>query len=135
MTTMQVNIPQTALMEAVEHLSLNALTAFLNDVLDLKARRVAPSLDIHEEKLLRMIYSSQLSNIDRSRLLQLGEKLTTETINEVERTELGTLTDESERLNAERVAAVSTLATLRHKSLRDMMQQLGLWNTNAATEG
>ena len=89
--------------------------------------------NIHEEKLLRTIYSSQLSNTDRSHLLQLGEKLTAETINEVERAELGTLTDESERLNAERITAVSALATLRHNSLREMMQQLGMWRTSATS--
>lgn len=134
MTTMQVNIPQTALMEAVEHLSLDALTTFLNDVLDLKARRVAPSLTVSEEKLLSMIYSLQLSETERVRLLQLGEQLSEETINETERTELGMLTDKSEQLNAKRVAAVSKLATLRHKSLREMMQQLGLWNSHATAK-
>lgn len=134
MTTVQVNIPQTVLIEAVEHLSLNALTEFVNDVLDLKARRVAPSLTVGEEELLRRIYSLQLSDVDNGRLLQLGEKLTTETISKAERAELETLTDESERLNAERIAAVAELATLRHKSLREMMQQLGLWNVNVATE-
>ena len=134
MTTMQVNIPQTALMEAVEHLSLNALTDFINDVLDLKARRIAPSLTVSEEELLRRIYSLKLSDVNNGRLLQLGQKLTTETINEAERTELETLTDESELLNAERIAAVAELATLRHKSLREMMQQLGLWSANATTE-
>ena len=134
MTTMQVNIPRTALMEAVEHLSMEELTAFLDDVLDLKARRVAPSLTVSEEELLRMVYSLQLSETERGRLLQLGEKLTDETINEAEHLELEILTDKSERLNAERIATVAKLATLRHKPLREMMQQLGLWNADATSE-
>jgi hypothetical protein len=134
MTTMQVNIPRTALMEAVEHLSMEELTTFLDDVLELKARRIAPSVTVSEEELLRMVYNLQLSETEHDRLLQLGEKLTDETISEAERAELGTLTDKSERLNAERIAAVSKLAILRHKPLREMMQQLGLWNANVASE-
>lgn len=135
MTTMQVNIPRTALIEAVEHLSMEDLTTFLDDVLDLKARRTAPSLSVSEEALLQNIYSLQLSEPERRRLLQLGTKLEQETIAETERLELEILTDKSERLNAKRISTVAQLATLRRKPLHKIMKQLGLWNTDVSAEG
>ncbi len=52
METMQVNIPRESLIETVEQLSSEDLAAFVNDVLELKARRSAPSVSIEEEELL-----------------------------------------------------------------------------------
>lgn len=131
---MQINIPRDALVEAVERLSLDEFTAFLDEMLAIRAQRIAPGLSITEEELLQQIYSLQLSESESSLQKQLGAALEAETIGEAERLELERLTEKSERLNAERIAKVAELATLRQQPLREMMQQLGLWKTHATSE-
>ena len=87
-----------------------------------KRKLVLPSRESH---LLRVI-NRGLSPDKNARLNALQQKLRAETINEREHAELLRMTNELERLGAERLKALIELAALRRTTVRKLMQAMGL---------
>ncbi|VAW29844.1 hypothetical protein MNBD_CHLOROFLEXI01-1362 [hydrothermal vent metagenome] len=128
MTVVQVEVSPNALLKAVEEMGLDDLNTFVDAMLLMRARRIAPSISTDEAELLDHINKTVLSIPEKERMQELSAKLAQENISEEEREELITLTDKSESLNVERLTAVSQLATLRQQPFRDVMKELGLLN-------
>ncbi|MCP4418960.1 MAG: hypothetical protein GY805_20275 [Chloroflexi bacterium] len=128
MTLVQVEVSPNALLKAVEEMSLDDLNEFVNAMLLVRARRIAPSITTNETELLDRINKTVLSPLEKERMRKLSDMLAEESITEEEHQELIDLTDKSELLNVERLTAVSQLATLRQKPFRDVMMELGLYN-------
>lgn len=113
------------LLKAVEQLPPREFAKFLGGVNALRARRQASSLSGAEAELLKRI-NQGFTEAWWDRYHQMIEKRCNEALSEKERTELIKLTDQIEKKEAKRLAALVELAKLRGKSLRDQMRELGL---------
>ncbi len=111
------------LLKAIEQLPQQELDAFVEQVLKLRAQRQVPHLPQPESELLLKINHS-LPTPSRTRFDQLIAKRQELTITDTELAELIEITDASEQLNAERIAAIAELAKLRHQTLDQVMQDL-----------
>lgn len=131
MTTLSIEIPQASLLEAVGQLDADAFNRFVDDVLLLRARRVAPSIQQNEAQLLHQIEFLSLSQTDRNRLHDLMAISEMGTMTKVENAEYIQLAEQSEQLNAKRIATVIKLANLWQRPFDAVMRQLGLWNPDA----
>ncbi|MBS1789133.1 MAG: STAS/SEC14 domain-containing protein [Acidobacteria bacterium] len=101
------------------------LEEVFDQVLTLQAERKANHLSAEESNLLSRI-NQGLSPILRHRISALQVKREGKSISDAEYEELTQLTDQSEELHAERVAAMAELAKLRGVSLPVLMEQLGI---------
>lgn len=128
MSTLQLEISRHELMRALETLNMDELNALAEDVLRLRARRIAPSISESDEELLVQIYTTDLSPSEQERQTELTQKSLDEVISDAEREELIYLTNKSEELNARRLASVSTLAKRRNQPFQELMHELGLLN-------
>lgn len=113
------------LAQVIEQLSLAELDRFADEVTALRARRHAPVLSGDESALFATINQS-LSEAERTRLAELGEKRAAETLTPEEHQELLTLQQRLEALHAERMKALAELAKLRGVTLTAVMEQLGI---------
>jgi hypothetical protein len=132
MPTDQAAVPPHELLKAVERLSPPDLEQFVSEVLDLRARRIAPTLPPDEGELLAQISQGSLPPDQHRRYHELRRKLRAETISEEEHAELLRLSDEAEMRNARRIEALGRLAQLRRKSFPEVMDELGI---KPCTEG
>ncbi|MCP4418094.1 MAG: hypothetical protein GY805_15835 [Chloroflexi bacterium] len=128
MQTVSVEIPRDALLQAVKQLNRHDLDHFVNDVLMLRAKRIAPTIKEQEADLLAQISMLGLNKSEQLRLHTLLEKAEAETLSDTERAELLKLSDKSERLNAKRISKIIQLAEIRQKPFTEVMQSLGLSN-------
>lgn len=101
------------------------LEAFVEQVLKLRARRQAPSISSAESELLLKINQAIPADLQH-RFNELVAKRQALTLTETEHAELIQLGDRIEQLDAERIEHLATLAKLRHRSLREIMQDLGI---------
>ena len=113
------------IMAAVEHLSLPELDEVSSCILALRAARRAPHVGEEEAALLKRI-SQTLPEDLKTRLHALMTKRDTVELTEAEYTELASLTDRLELLQADRLAALGALAQHRGTTLDEVMQQLGV---------
>ena len=113
------------LLEAVKQLSLRELDSFIEQVLAFQAERKAPVLSTDETDLLTKINNGLPAKVQQRyrKLIKIRqeERLTPE-----DHEELLRLTDEVERKQVERLEALSELARLRGKSLRELMEALDI---------
>jgi hypothetical protein len=93
--------------------------------LALRARREAPSLPASESELLLRVNDAIPIEL-QSRYAELIARRRDELLTPAELEELLGLTDEIERLEARRVAALAELARLRRLSLEELMGSLGI---------
>ena len=113
------------LLKAVEQLETPELERFVSHLLDLKARRTAPSLPSQETELLARINEGLPTRVaDRYQVL-IGKRRAGSLTSE-EYAELLRLTDEVEGLDAERIKHLAELARLRKTSLSSLMTELGI---------
>jgi hypothetical protein len=110
---------------AVDNLSLVELEEVFDYVLAVQAERKGPHLPPEESALLVRI-NQGLPDELRTRLSLLRDKREDGAISDAEYEELTNLTDRSEELHAERMAALAGLAKLRGVSLAALMDQLGI---------
>jgi hypothetical protein len=115
----------TELLRAAEHLSEPEFEDLLFRLLNLRARRIAPSLPEAEAGLLRQINES-LPEQTRRRYRRLIARRRAGTLTPPEQAELLTLTDQEERHNLQRVQALAALAQLRRKPVTEVMRELDL---------
>ena len=122
---LEAQLSSTQLLQAVEQMPSEELAGFLERVLALHAQRSAAHLDLTESELLLQINRS-LPPALRERYEALVAKRCAEILNAEEYAELLHLTEQIERLDANRLAALAELARLRQTSLTDLMQALGI---------
>jgi len=121
----EAQVSTNELLKAVEQLPATELDHFVNEVLHLRARRVAPALPEEESRLLEHI-NRGMPEDSRRRYRELIERRQGETLTPQEHAELLRLTDEDETRNAERLRALARLAQLRQTTLTALMDDLGI---------
>jgi hypothetical protein len=125
METLQTSPSTNAILMAVRQMPIAEMEQLVDQVIAIRAERVAPHVTADESALLARI--NQVSPADeRARLRALVEKRDDETITEGEWQELAALTDRLELLHADRLAALVELAKLRGITLDEVMSQLGI---------
>ena len=127
MTTVRIEAQLSSddLLKAVEQLETPELERFVSHLLDLKARRTAPSLPPQESELLARINEGLPTQL-ADRYQELVGKRRAVSLTSEEYAELLRLTDEVEGLDAERIKHLADLARLRKTSLSNLMTELGI---------
>lgn len=119
----------TTLFHEVERLDTHSLDVFIDSLISLRVRRDVPKQQKDEALLLAKINKSlPLKQVERFRFLnakRLENQLTTE-----ENKELLSLLEKTEKLNANRIKHLATLARLRNVSIRELMKQLNIHPQN-----
>lgn len=113
------------LLNAIAQMPSTELEVFVEQVLKLRAQRQAPSLSAAETELLLKINEGIPTNLQH-RFNELVAKRQALTLTEVEHAELIQLGDRIEQFDAERIEHLAALAKLRQRSLREIMQDLGI---------
>ncbi len=110
---------------ALQTMPLDELEKLVNNVLAVRAERVAPHITGEEAKLLRVIQKTlpktSLLRMKELQNLRDKEKLSNEGFKE-----LAGLIEKLEILHAERMKAVSNLANLRGVTFQTALKQIGL---------
>ncbi|HEX4950710.1 MAG TPA: STAS/SEC14 domain-containing protein, partial [Blastocatellia bacterium] len=114
-----------AILAAVRQMSIAELETLVNQVIAIRAERIAPRLNADETALLARV-NQGLSEVERTRMRRLIEKRDNESLAPEEWQELTALTDKLELLHADRLAALADLANVRGVTLDAVIQQLGL---------
>ncbi|NKQ34388.1 MAG: STAS/SEC14 domain-containing protein [Chloroflexi bacterium] len=127
MPTIQVkaNVSSTELLDAVEQLPLPDLEEFLDRVLALRAKRVAPTLASEEAALLTKINAGIPERI-QTRFDELRQLQTVRELAPEEETELFELVNQIETIEAQRIEYLAQLAQLHGKSVRAVMAELNI---------
>jgi hypothetical protein len=113
------------LLDAVGRLSTTDLEHFSDEVMRIRARRLAPTLPRREAELLEQINRGLPPHQDR-RYRELVDKRDDESLTAAEHRELIDVGDEVERLIVERVRAMGELAMLRGTTLQGIAAQFQL---------
>lgn len=125
MPTITVEVSPDQLLRAVGQLPGDDLGAFVAQVLSLHALRVAPHLRQNEADLLLTIGRRLPADLQRHYDDLLARRLLAPLAPD-EDTLLLRLTEYRELLSAERVAALASLARLRHTTVPALMAELGI---------
>lgn len=120
-----VRVSPEQLLRAVEELSPDELSAFAQQVIELRARRMASVLSATESVLYERVNCAMPAD-RRARYEALRTQREAATLTSAEHDELLRLSDELEALDADRVTAIAELARLRGVSLDAMMSALGM---------
>jgi hypothetical protein len=110
-------------MHAAEQLDPTELREFTSHVLNLQAKRSAPSVS-HEEGQLLLKINERLPAETQLRYDQLIAMRDAESLTPDEQRELEQLTKQAEAFDVDRVEALSKLAAIRGISLADLMDDL-----------
>lgn len=116
---------QNELLDAVRQLDPSAFQNFVGDVLELRAARQAPQVSAAEADILLRINAGLPETFQR-RCRELADKRRAEALDTEEQAELLRLTDDVERRQVDRLAALAELAQLRRTTLAVVMDQLGI---------
>ena len=114
-----------AILTAVRQMSIAELEHLVEQVIAIRAARVAPHLGADESGLLARI-NQGLPATERTRIRALLAKRDDESLPPAEWQELTALTDQLEVLHADRLAALAELARLRGVTFNTVIAQLGL---------
>jgi hypothetical protein len=125
MTTIPIEVSTEQLLRAVDRLPQDELETFVGQVIALRAQRAAPHLSQEETTLLIQINAGLPAGVQQ-RFEELIAKRQSETITPDELYELIQITDEIERRDAQRLAALIDLARLRQTSVAALMSALGI---------
>lgn len=116
---------EKAIILAAKEMPVEELERIVDQVIAIRAERVAPRLSFHESDLLSRINQS-LSENELSRMRELISKRDDEAISASEIEELTSLTDKLELIHADRLMALFDLARSRGTTVDEMMVQLGI---------
>ncbi len=125
MENLQTLPSSNAILTAVRQMSIAALEHLVEQVMAIRAARVAPHLAADESALLVRV-NQGLGDAERTRLRSLLAKRDDETLTPAEWQELTSLTDQLELLHADRLAALAELAKVRGITFDTVIAQLGL---------
>lgn len=133
MAVVQINAQLSLedILEAVKQFSPSELESFTQQVQLIQAQRKTPHLSKRETELLKQI-NQGIPQTFWQPYKQLAAKRDVGTLTETEHKELLRLSDEMERLNAERLGYLVELAQLRNVSLTELMEKLGIQPLNHA---
>ena len=121
----EAQISISDLLEATKQLSQSELEQFIEQILKLKAQRVAPSLSEKESELLIKINQNlpqELQLIYQSLIKKRNQELLTES----EYQQLLILTEQVEEHQAQRLEYLAKLAKIRQVSLTSLVKKMGL---------
>ena len=121
----EARVSPEELLQAVEQLSPEELSPFVDRVLALRARQSVPHLDADASALLQRINRGLASPAQR-RYEDLVAKRQAEKLTAEEHEELIAVSDEQEVIAADRIAALADLARLRQVPLATLIASLGL---------
>ncbi len=113
------------ILTGVAGLDIEELDKFVDKLLVLRAKRVAPNLSKEETTLLKKI-NRGLPSDKKKQLVLLEAKRSEGILNEKDQQELLRIIDELEQLNVERVQHLGELAVMRGIPVRVLMEQLGI---------
>jgi hypothetical protein len=113
------------LVRALERLGTREVEKVISRLLALRAERRAPNLPPRESELMLKI-NEGLPADKSARYRDLMTRRRAGALTPEEHRDLLSLTDEAERLQAERVQSLTELARLRGTSLRALMEKLDL---------
>ncbi|WP_414565233.1 MULTISPECIES: STAS/SEC14 domain-containing protein [unclassified Anabaena] len=122
---LEVQLSSAELIKAVEQLSHEDLEQFVSQVIMLQAQRKASNLQKTEAELLLKINQGVPLDI-QNYYNELIVKRENETLNADEYQELLRLTEQIEKLQAQRIEYLAELASLREKSLTELINDLGI---------
>ena len=125
----EVQLSSEELLKAVEQLNLSELEQFVSQVIILQAQRKTTGLPQTEAELLLKINQGIPSNIQRD-YKELVAKRDDEILTEDEHQQLLQLTEEIEKIQAQRIENLAELSRLRGISLTALMESLGIHATN-----
>ncbi|MEY2428060.1 MAG: hypothetical protein QOJ40_945 [Verrucomicrobiota bacterium] len=118
-------VTPTQVLEDMARLTVRQLETVIERATLLRLQKRKRVLSARESDLLHAI-NRGLSAEKSARLDQLEQKLRQETITHHEHEQLLRLTDELERLGAQRLKALIELAALRKMSVPKLMREMGL---------
>ena len=121
----RAQLPTEELLEAVNQLDQTELDDFVHRVIALRAKRQASSLPKAESELLQRVNQGVPVGIQK-RYDNLIAKRQKEILTQQEYDELIRLTQQVEKLEAERMHDLAELACLRQVSLDELFVQLGI---------
>ena len=124
----EVQLSSEELLKAVEQLNLSELEQFVSQVIVLKAQRKATRLPQTEAELLLKINQGIPDNLQKD-YEELKVKREEETLTDDEHQRLLQLTEEIEKIQAQRIENLAELARLRGVSLTALMENLGIQAT------
>jgi len=113
------------LLKGVEQLEIKDLEKFVENVLKIRARKIAPSLSKEESSLIKKINKPLPKKLNQ-RFEVLNQKRQLETLTEREHKELIKITEKFEALNVARLKALADLSKIRQLPVRKLMKQLGI---------
>jgi hypothetical protein len=114
------------LFNGVKALKNQDFEQFVEKIMQLKAQRQTEFLPKNETELLTKINKTLATEVlERYQILQYKKNI--ETLTNIEFEELAKIVEQKEQLNAERIKHLGELATIRGKSLREVMQELDLF--------
>ncbi len=125
MENLQILPSSNAILTAVRQMSIADLEHLVDQVMAIRAARVAPHLAANETALLARV-NQGLADAERTRLRSLIAKRDDEKLAPTEWQELISLTDKLELLHADRLAALAELAKVRGVTFDTVIAQLGL---------
>lgn len=121
----EAQISALDLLQAVQQLSQPELEEFIDQIIQFKAQKIAPSLSKQESELLIKI-NQDLSPELQQQYQFLMEKRTQETLTESDYQQLLELTDQVENYQAQRLEYLTQLAQIRQVSLTALIAQMGV---------
>ncbi len=113
------------LLAAIAQLNASELEDFTSHVIRLRAQRFAPHIPKNEAELLKRINQGVPASM-QTRYDELGIKRDAEILTADEYDELLQLTDQIEKVDAERLRNLAELARLRQTSLDALMDELDI---------
>lgn len=125
----EVQLSSEELLKAVKQLNLSELEQFVSQVIVLQAQRKATGLPQTEAELLLKINQGIPSNFQTD-YQELIAKRDDEILTEDEHQQLLQLTEEIEKIQAQRIENLAELSRLRGISLSALMENLGIHATN-----
>lgn len=127
MSTVKVEIQMSSeeLLKAVSQLSLPDLEQFVTQVIALQAQRRANNLPQIEAELMLQINQGIPSNIQKQ-YDELIVKRQAETLTTDDHKQLLNLTEQIEKLQAQRIKYLVELSRIRRVSLTELMEGLGI---------
>lgn len=131
MPTVKIEAQMSALdlLQAVQQLSQPELEQFIEQIIQVKAQRIAPSLSTKESELLIKI-NQDLPQELRHIYQNLMEKRNQEILTKSEYQQLLELTEQVEKYQAQRLEYLTQLAQMRQISLTNLITQMGLQPIN-----
>ncbi len=125
---LQENEGLNDLIKSVEELDIDNLEKFLERVLLIRAKKIAPTISKKEANLLTIINQpipekllkgfKKLNSIKKERILL-----------DKEHRQLSKILNDIEKLNADRLVALATLSKIQKKPLKQLMTQFGVGPT------